>query len=206
MILHFKESKKMRSNYFDKNSYNVLFQRMQYDNVLAMRVSLETGLRIDDVLSLRPSDLSQKSYIKCVAKKTGKKAVKKISQGLYTQLVKNSGDYWVFPSPKNVRQHRTRQAVWIDIKKASGWCGGLSPHSARKTYAVETMHDKGISAVQKELQHSRIDTTMLYAFSDMMTGKQQKNIDMTDVDVDRFAFLVAEKIIEYIKKNLGRSL
>lgn len=196
----------MRSKYFDKNVYNSVFQKMQYENVLAMRVSLETGLRIDDVLSLRPENLSKKSYIECTAKKTGKKATKKISTGLYTQLLKNSGDFWVFPSPKDERQHRTRQAVWVDIKKAGGWKGGLSPHSARKTYAVETMHDKGISAVQKELQHSRLDTTMLYAFSDIMNGGERKKIEITDNDLNKFAVIVAEKIIAYMKENLGKRL
>lgn len=206
MILHFKESKTMRSTYFDKNAYNSVFQKMQYENVLAMRVSLETGLRIDDVLSLRPSNLSKKTYIECVAKKTGKRAIKKISQGLYTQLLKNSGEFWVFPSPKDERQHRTRQAVWTDIKKASGRLGGLSPHSARKTYAVETLHDKGINAVQKELQHSRLDTTMLYAFSDIMNGGQHKCAEVTDFEINRFAQIVAEKIIDYLKENIGKRL
>ena len=196
----------MRSKYFDKNSYNAVFQKMQYENVLAMRVSLETGLRIDDVLSLRPTNLSHKSYIECIAKKTGKKAVKKISQRLYTQLIKNSGEFWVFPSPKDERQHRTRQAVWCDIKKAGGWVGGLSPHSARKTYAVETMHNNGIGAVQKELQHSRIDTTMLYAFSDIMNGGGSKRLEFSEMELNHFAQIVAEKIIDYMKNNIGKRL
>lgn len=203
VILHFKESKKMRSNYIDKKSYNSVFQRMQYENVLAMRVSLETGLRIDDVLSLRPSNLSN-CTIYCTAKKTGKKASKKISKGLYIQLIKNSGKIWVFPSPKDERKHRTRQAVWCDIKKAGrsiGFDTGLSPHSARKTYAVETMHNKGIGAVQKELQHSRIDTTMLYAFSDLMSGGRGSGF-VDDASVDRFACIVANKIIDFMKENL----
>lgn len=206
MILHFKESKKMRSSYFDKNAYNSVFQKMQYENVLAMRVSLETGLRIDDVLSLRPSNLSKKMHIDCIAKKTGKRAVKKISQGLYTQLIKNSGEFWVFPSPKDDRRHRTRQAVWTDIKKAGGGVGGLSPHSARKTYAVETLHNKGINVVQKELQHSNLDTTMLYAFSDIMNGGQNKRIEISDIEINRFAQIVADKIILYLKENVGKRL
>jgi integrase len=198
----------MRSEYIEKNKYNNLFQRMQYDNVLAMRVSLETGLRIDDVLSLKPENLKTNCTIYCTAKKTGKKAVKKISKSLYTQLLKNCGDFWVFPSPKNKTAHRTRQAVWSDIKKAGaiyGKTSGLSPHSARKTYAVDTLHEKGMNAVQKELQHSRLDTTMLYAFSDLMTGKTQNNVNI-DIDIDRFAEIVAEKIISYLKKNLGKRI
>jgi integrase len=198
----------MRSEYIDKNSYNSLFQKMQYENVLAMRVCLETGLRIDDVLSLKPENIKNNCTIYCTAKKTGKKAVKKISKALYIQLVKNSGEFWVFPSPKNKELHRTRQAVWCDIKKAGRVYGspdGISPHSARKTYAVDTLREKGMGAVQKELQHSRLDTTMLYAFSDLMCGKRSAP-SFNDFELDKFASVVAEKIIEYLKQTLGKRL
>ena len=195
----------MRSNYFDKNSYNKAFQKMQYENVLAMRVSLETGLRIDDVLSLRPENLQANYTIVCIAKKTGKRAVKKISKNLFTLLFKNAGKYWVFPSPKDERQHRTRQAVWHDLKKSSGCLKGFSPHSARKTYAVETLHSEGIGTVQKELQHSRLDTTMLYAFSDILNGNKN-SLQISEMEINHFASIVAEKIIQYLKENLSGRL
>ena len=177
---------------------------MQYDNVLAMRVSLETGLRIDDVLSLKPENISNDCTIYCTAKKTGKRAVKKIPKKLYKQLRANSGKCWVFPSPKNENKHRTRQAVWRDIKNAgkkNGNANGVSPHSARKTYAVDTMHEKGINAVQRELQHSRLDTTMLYAFSDLMVGRAPKK-EIDPSVINDIAQIIAEKIIEYLEKNM----
>lgn len=75
---------------------------------------------------------------------------------------------------------RTRQAVWKDVKKASKALKineNLSPHSARKTYAVEEFHEKGFKEVQKELQHDRAETTMLYAYSDILFKNHNGVID-----------------------------
>ena len=65
----------MRSDYVKSESFRLLINSMQYENGLALRVSLETGLRIGDVLKARPADLKgNKLYF--VAQKTGKAGVK----------------------------------------------------------------------------------------------------------------------------------
>ena len=144
---------------------------MQYENALALRCSLETGLHIGDVLKMRPADIQGRT-ITYTAQKTGKAGKKVVSADLAKRLKQIAGKNYVFTGRFGDKP-RTRQTVWKDVKKASKELkiqGNLSCHSARKTYAVEEFHNEGLTKTQKELQHNRLDTTMLYAYSDMLTG------------------------------------
>ena len=194
----------MRTDYLNPQLYNKLYSCMTYENVLALRVSLETGLRIDDVLSLRSEQLCKRT-ISGVAHKTGKPYKKVVSADLAKRLQHlrpNRGGF-IFPHRTNPDKHRTRQAVWANMKHAAALLGvqlNAAPHSARKTYAVEVFNDKGLDVVQKELQHDRISTTMMYAFSDMLCGAEHKTQDI--VDMDAFAEIIAEKVVEKLKNRL----
>jgi integrase len=177
---------------------------MTYENVLALRVSLETGLRIDDVLSLRASQVVRRT-ICGTAEKTDKPYKKTISADLAKRLAAltpNKGGY-IFPHRLDPMRHRTRQAVWVNMKKAAVLMGvklNAAPHSARKTYAVEMFKDKGLEQTRKELQHDRISTTMIYAFSDMLCDSQRKPQDI--VDIEAFAEIIAEKVAQKLQKML----
>ncbi len=198
----------MKSDYLDPRIYERLYHVMQYDNVLALRVALETGLRINDVLQLRWDDFKRDGKFTYIAQKTGKKGTKTISKELYKRLfARRTGQTYLFPGRKRGR-HRTRQAVWKDIKKAAaalGVSGNASPHSTRKTYAVGVRRREGVAAVQRELQHDRMDTTMLYAFSDMLTPKEARTCAATAPDAEQIALRVVElltPLLEEIKKSL----
>lgn len=159
----------MRADYIKPSVYTRIYHLMEYENALALRLSLETGLRIGDCLALRPEDIDG-CVISYTAQKTGKRGKKKISADLAKRLRKISDKNFVFVGRFGDKP-RTRQAVWKDVKKASKALKiseNLSPHSARKTYAVEEFHEKGFKEVQKELQHDRAETTMLYAYSDIL--------------------------------------
>lgn len=195
----------MKSDYLKPTTYNELYRVMQRDNVLAIRVAVETGLRIDDVLRLKWENFGKSTQFTYLAKKTGKKGVKKLSKQLknelYSRNVHNSA--YVFPGRKR-GTHRTRQAVWKDIKKAADLMGvplNVSPHSARKTYAVELRKERGLADVQKELQHSDMTTTMLYAFSDMARGGKRGAIPDTG-DLIELADLIAERVMEKLRSAL----
>ena len=85
--------------------------------------------------------------------------------------------------------------------------GQISPHTARKIYAVSLYHEKGINAVQRELAHDSIGTTMLYALSDRL--KLEKNGEEFNVtfDSDKLVDLIVEKLIERLRKlNLIKGL
>jgi integrase len=164
----------MRTFYLNPTVYNKMYSVMQYINALALRVSLETGLRIDDVLSLRRQQL-QKRTLFGIAKKTKKSFRKVISQDLAKRLTEIQGQYYIFEGRLSPKKHRTRQAVWKDVKKAAQILeinGNIAPHSARKTYSVELFRDGGLANVKRELQHNDIQTTMLYAFADYLDDVQ----------------------------------
>lgn len=176
---------------------------MQYENGLALRVSLETGLRIGDVLKCRPSDL-QGCRLSYTAEKTGKSGVKTLSKRLAAALRRNCNESWIFPGRYRTKTgHRTRQAVYRDLKKVCkrlGVEGQISPHSARKSYAVEDFHEHGLDHVKRELQHDDAGVTLLYALSDMFSG----NADMVDngevLSLLREIYKIVTEILSFVRR------
>lgn len=190
----------MRTTYLNPTTYNRLYGIMQYPNVLALRVCLETGLRIDDVLKLRVTDLNKRT-IRGVADKTDKTFKKVLSADLANRLREISGSEFIFPHRLKRSEHRTRQAVWKDVKKAAkllGLAGNIAPHSARKTYAVELFKESGLPAVQKELQHDMASTTMIYAFADLL-DKKETNVRINGDIIEDLSEKIAEKVVEKLK-------
>ena len=160
----------MRTFYLNPAVYNKMYAVMQYPNALALRTSLETGLRINDVLSLTPKQLNKRTLIG-IASKTKKPYKRTLSADLSKRLKEISGQFYIFEGRLSPHKHRTREAVWKDVKKAANILeidGNIAPHSARKTYAVEKFKDSGLAVVKKDLQHKDISTTMLYAFADYL--------------------------------------
>lgn len=196
----------MRTDYLNPQLYNRLYSVMTYENVLALRVSLETGLRIDDVLSLRVDQLKGRT-IRGTAEKTDKPYRKVISADLAQRLKRLATDGYIFKHRTKPNEHRTRQAVWQNMKHAANVIGldldlNAAPHSARKTYAVELFKDKGIDAVQKELQHDRISTTMLYCFSNLLTAPEPDNrLEINDDVLERLAEKIAKKVTQFLKNG-----
>ena len=163
----------MRADYADKRLYKALFAHMTYDNALALRTSLETGLRIGDVLALRPTDIRGRTiYYK--ASKTGKRGRCTVTKDLADRLRRAAGSVYVFESRTDANKHRSRQAVWRDVKRAAAALRAagllddrnLSVHSARKTFAVDDMERHRLRHTQRALQHRDKSTTKLYALSD----------------------------------------
>lgn len=149
-------------------------------NRLVMRVCLHTGLRIGDVLSLRTEQAKRGPRWWITEQKTGKRRMVALPAGLWQELVQQAGDPWVFPSRCDAKKHRTRQAVWKDVKRAA-WAFrmndvNVSPHSARKVYAVRLMEEYGsIAKVQRALNHSSQSVTMIYAMADqLLKAKHRK--------------------------------
>ena len=136
-------------------------------NALVMRVALHTGLRVSDVLNLRSEQLASKFWI--TEGKTGKRKQVGLPQPLLSDLKNNAGIYWVFEGT-NPKKHRTRQAVWKDVKRAAAAFRikqNVAPHSARKIFAVDLLNKYGdIEKVRRALNHSSIAVTMIYAMAD----------------------------------------
>lgn len=162
----------MQSRYIDNDEIKKLREVSREEAFLPLLVSLETGLRVGDVVSLKVSDVKADG-IHYTAQKTKKSGVVKISSALKKRLKKRGK--WLFPSPYKKGKHITRQAVWARIKTAGKKAGldldGLSPHAMRKVFAVELYRKKGFKAVQEALQHSFAGTTEIYTFADWNTGE-----------------------------------
>lgn len=162
----------MKAKYVDLSELDKLRALCATEAWLPFWVSLETGLRIGDVVKLRKANL-QADGLHYKAQKTGKNGVASISKALREELQKRRGK-WVFPSPYKPGQHLTRQCAWARIKTACKRAGvnpdGVSPHSLRKVFAVELYREKGFKAVQEALQHNNSATTEIYSFADWSTG------------------------------------
>jgi site-specific recombinase XerD len=136
-------------------------------NALVVEVMLSTGLRVSDVLSLEFWQLKPEFTVS--ESKTGKLKHIKLDGDLLARLRSQSGSRWVFTGRKGIA-HRTRQAVWADIKRAAKAMRlerVIAPHSARKTVAVDEFRRcKDIKTVQEMMNHDRIETTLLYLLSE----------------------------------------
>lgn len=145
----------------------LVLQLLTYENRLVMRTALHTGLRIGDVLRLKPEHIRPNFWI--TEQKTGKRRQVGIPEPLLGDLRKAAGEKWVFPG-RDPEKPRTRQAVWKDVKRAAKAMRlpqNVAPHSARKVYAVDLLHRYGdIKRVQRALNHNCEIVTLIYAMAD----------------------------------------
>lgn len=144
-------------------------------NRLVCRVMLHTGLRVGDVLALRPEQLGRQMWV--TEAKTGKRREVGLPDWLVTELRAISGPEWVFSARCDPHKHRTRQAVWADVKRAARAFRlpqNVGTHSLRKVYAVELLRKYGdISRVQRALKHSSMDVTLIYAMADRLLSAKR---------------------------------
>lgn len=161
----------MTTDYIPADELGHVYAALMPANRLVCQVSAATGLRVGDVLSLRTEQLRKGQRITVREHKTGKSRRVYIRRDLWSELMSQAGQEWVFESPRDPEKHRTRQAVWADIKRAAKAFRlpqNVAPHSLRKVYAVEEWERTGdLGKVGKALNHSpwHPETTMLYAMA-----------------------------------------
>lgn len=166
----------MKSQYIIPERLSQLRAQIGFHGFLPFEVALQTGLRIGDVVALERRNLVKcdgRFFIDFTAQKTGKSARAEIDRALFENLQFYAGKRWLFTSPVHPRRHITRQACWNRVKKAAGALGyteQYSPHSFRKNFAVELLHEKDLGAVQAALQHTNKDVTAIYAYADGIFG------------------------------------
>ncbi len=165
----------MRTDYIDKDIIGHILFALTEPNRLACKVALETGLRIGDVLSIRTEQLKNNSFT-ITEQKTGKKKRVRLRQSLRAELLRNAGTFWAFEHRTDSKKHRTRQAVYADIKracKAFRITENISPHSLRKIYAVDLFKRSGdLKKVCEALQHDNVAVSMIYAMADILSKKR----------------------------------
>ena len=138
-------------------------------NRLVMELCITTGLRVGDVLALKTSRLRSRMTVR--ESKTGKSRRVTVPAALLERVTAQAGCEWVFEGARDPMKHRTRQAVWKDVKRAAKAAripANAGPHSARKVYAVELYRRKGLEAAQAALNHDDRAVTMVYALADQL--------------------------------------
>ena len=143
-----------------------LIRRLEHRDQLLLRLAIETGLRISDLLKLKVSDIKKNMTV--YETKSRRSRSFKISDELFRDL-KNFTRYKrhssiLFYSARNKQKSVHRSTIHRRIKKA---CRGLkfnaSAHSTRKLFARNVFHRTGtLKSVQETLNHRNLIVTLTY--------------------------------------------
>lgn len=166
----------IKADYVFEGNFQHILAALMPENRLALEVSLNTGLRISDVLALPTAVLSRERFT-IREQKTGKSRRIRLPKELRAELQTIAGSYYIFSGRNSPKKHRTRQAVYKDLKRAQDLLrvknSQISPHSARKIYAVKALGKYGsIKKVQQLLNHSSEAVTAIYAMADVLTERK----------------------------------
>ena len=164
----------MKTDYILHKELDKVLDLLTPGNRIVMKTAIQTGLRISDVLSLRREKLGRQFWI--VEQKTGKKRRVNLPDALLEEiLLQSDGSEWAFPG-RDPGKHRSRQAVWKDVKRAQRAFRlpqNLGTHTARKVYAVELFDRYGdLQRVRRALNHKSVEVTVLYAMADELTRRR----------------------------------
>ncbi len=165
----------MRSAYVKPDAMAAVLAMLTPENRLICEVMLKTGLRVGDVVRLRCEDVKERMTVK--ESKTGKGKRVYLGADLARRLRCGRSAGWCFPNARDEAKHRTRQAVWKDIKRAAKllrYKENVTPHTCRKVYAVEYYDCHGLDATRRALNHDRAEVTMLYALADVITSDKHR--------------------------------
>jgi len=169
----------LRSDWVDPTELTHILAALTPPNRLAMELALHSGLRISDVLNIRTDALlaANNRRLTIRERKTGKARRLTIPAKLYDRMAAQAGRVYVWPSRTDWRKPRTRQAVYKDVKRAAKLfraVGVITPHSARKTWAVgQLSRDGDIQRVQRLMQHSDPAVTAIYALANVLTTRKK---------------------------------
>ena len=159
----------LKTDYLLHREVGHVLAALMPQNRLIARVCLHTGLRVGDVVALRTQDVALQFVV--TEAKTKKRRRVGLTAGLLADILAQAGPEWAFPG-KRPGTHKTRQAVWADVKRAAKAFRlpqNVAPHSLRKVYAVDLLERYGdIGRVQRALNHSSIETTLIYAMADKL--------------------------------------
>lgn len=164
----------MRTDWICHDKFKLILALLMPINALAVEMSARYGMRIGDVLKTKTSEVLKGDWI-YREEKTGKRRRIRCGGEFRQRLLAVAGDFYVFEHRYDSTKHRTRQAVYKDIKRASKalrYDENIGTHTARKIYAVDRFRVSGsLSTVQRLLNHSSEAVTMIYALADKLTNK-----------------------------------
>jgi integrase len=156
------------TEYLMEREMQHVFAALTPGNRLVCRVAVHTGLRVGDVLAIPTAKLGTQFWV--TEQKTGKRRRVNLPRELVEDIRAQAGPEWAFPGVRDPGKHRTRQAVWADVKRAAKafrMPQNVGVHSLRKRYAVQQLERSrgNYKRVQQLLNHADMATTMIYAMS-----------------------------------------
>lgn len=172
----------MRTDYINNDTIGVLLWALTPADKLICEIMLQTGWRVEDVLNIKTEQVvkalnKKRTNISIIEQKTGKKSTKYIPREILSSVQSQAGTIYAFEHRDDFTRHRTRQAVYSDLKRVAKKFGlkiNLAPHSMRKNYAVYIYNKTGdMQKVQSALNHDNQMVTVLYALSDQLLKKQK---------------------------------
>ena len=165
-----------RSGWIPREEMEHLLAACMPENREALRLSMDYGMRIGDVLRM-PTKAARTGRWSFKEEKTGKRRIVRLSNEHRRECLSFSGKLYVFEHRTDPFRHRTRQAVYKDLKRIAIMfrLPYISPHSERKIYSVERYKQSGgnLAKVQKLLNHSDEAVTMLYALADTLCYRKR---------------------------------
>lgn len=166
----------MRADYIWRDELSHVYAALMPPNRQVLRVAEATGLRIGDVLALTRAQVAR-GRVTVVERKTGKSRRVTIPADVRAEVLATpERGPWAWPGRTDQSKHRTRQAVYRDLRRAARAFRlpeHVSPHSLRKVYAVKLLERTGdMGAVQRELRHESAAVTYIYAMADVLTERR----------------------------------
>jgi integrase/recombinase XerD len=135
-----------------------------------------TGLRVSELVSLRPSDLNlDVGFLTCIGKgdkqrivPVGEQAIASLRRYLSSgrsAILKGQSSPWLFPGGRGTTA-LTRVGFWKVMKTyalKAGVTSDVSPHVLRHSFATHLL-DRGadLRAIQMMLGHAALSTTQIY--------------------------------------------
>lgn len=166
----------MRTTGYFRIEIEHLLSALTPENRLACEISMTTGLRISDVLALKSSILSTDGRVSIREQKTGKRKAFRLTAEQMLRCRLFAGKVYIFENRLSANRHRTRQAVYKDLRRVRDVMrikSVLAPHSLRKTFAIEMFEKYGSTKkVQRLLNHSNEAVTMLYIMGDELLRRK----------------------------------
>lgn len=178
----------MRSDYIYPQEADELIAALPLEYRKIVLAAAETGFRIGDLCKAQTWAFDAvENTIMLQEQKTGKYRTVAVTPRLRIALI-GEGDRdverlarqkWLFERERDT--NISRSTVWRWVTRTwerlhDGEGRSISPHSFRKLYAVtKRMNGRSLNEIQNDLNHERIETTMIYAFADLIHEAEEES-------------------------------
>ena len=171
----------MKSDYLSSAEAAELVAALPYEYRSIVVLAIETGFRIGDLCAAKAYsvDLSERTLSLC-EQKTKKWRTVELTNKALTALQGHAPDlekkllYQKYLFEREPLTGMSRQTVWRWVNREwqrlhKAEKRNISPHSFRKLYAVnKRLAGKTLADIRRDLNHDRIETTMVYALADLL--------------------------------------